>query len=222
MGILERIMSLFSGFNFLIIPAALLAIIFHEVSHGYIAFLLGDRTAKEKGRLSLNPVRHLDIVGLLSMIFFGFGWAKPVPVNPYYFKNKKLGIVFVSIAGPLSNVIMAFVSLLLFRLLASVFSPQTTVWIYTQIIVCEFLLCFAVLNIGLAIFNIIPVPPLDGSKILFSLLPARAFGFILKFERYGMLILLVLINLTFFNNLLTGAREWLYITLNQLVSCIIL
>ncbi len=220
MSFVNRIASLFSGFNWLIIPAALIAIIFHELSHGCVAYLLGDKTAKERGRLSLNPVKHMDFLGLLSMILFGFGWAKPVPVNPYYFKKKKLGIIFVSLAGPLSNVIMAFVSLLLARLLLSFFVPSTTVWIYAEMIICEFLYCFAVLNIGLAVFNLIPIPPLDGSKILFSVLPRRAYGFLLQYERYGMLLLIVLINLPFFNNFLTFLRSSMYMAIHNVLNLI--
>ena len=220
MGFVNRIVSLFQGFNWLIIPAALLAIIFHELSHGWVAYLLGDRTAKERDRLSLNPFKHMDFIGLLSMIVFGFGWAKPVPVNPYYFKNKKLGMVLVSLAGPLSNIIMAFVALLFARLILAVFVPTTTVLVYVEMIICEFLYCFAVLNIGLAVFNLIPIPPLDGSKILFSVLPRRAYGFILQYERYGMLLLIVLINLPFFNAFLTVLRSSLYMAMHDVLNLI--
>lgn len=218
MGFVNRISTLFSGFNWLIIPAALIAIIFHELSHGFVAYLFGDRTAKERGRLSLNPLRHIDVLGLLSMIVFGFGWAKPVPVNPYYFKNKKLGMVLVSIAGPLSNMIMAFISLLVARLVLTFFVPSTTFWIYAEMLICEFLYCFAVLNIGLAVFNLIPIPPLDGSKILFSVLPRSAYGFLLQYERYGMIVLIVLINLPFFNNVLTFLRSSLYMAIHNVLN----
>lgn len=220
MGLVNRILSLFEGFNWLIIPAALLTIIFHEVSHGYIAYLLGDRTAKDSGRLSLNPLHHLDIVGVLCMVLFGFGWAKPVPINPYYFKNRKVGTVLVSLAGPASNLIMATVSLLLVRVLL-VFSPENTVLIYSQIIAAEFLFTFAFLNIGLAVFNLIPIPPLDGSKILFSLLPSRAYWFMLKVEQYGMLILIVLINLPFFSRLLAFLRQFVFVGIQGLLDFIL-
>ncbi len=220
MGLVNRILSLFQGFNWLIIPAVLLTIIFHEISHGYAAYLLGDRTAKERGRLSLNPFQHLDLVGVLCMVLFGFGWAKPVPINPYFFKNRKVGIVLVSIAGPLSNLIMATISLFLTRVLL-MFSPESTVLVYTQIIVAEFLFTFAFLNIGLAVFNLIPIPPLDGSKILFSLLPARAYGFILKFEQYGMLLLIILINLPFFSRLLAFLRQLVFVGIQGLLDFII-
>lgn len=219
LGIVGRIRTLFSGLNWLIIPAALLAIIFHEISHGYVAYLMGDRTAKTRGRLSLNPIQHMDPLGLLCMILFGFGWAKPVPVNPYFFKNKKLGMVLVSIAGPVSNLLMAVLSMTVI-LAVSLLDIESRVLLGALNVVLEFLLVFAILNIGLAVFNLIPVPPLDGSKILFSLLPRRAYGFILKYERYGMLILLVLVNVPFFTNFLTYIREAVFGGIIAMLSAI--
>ena len=119
MGILNRITSLFEGNNWLIIPAAFFAVIFHEISHGYAAYLLGDRTAKDRGRLSLNPINHLDPIGLICLVIFGFGWARPVPINAYYFKKRRLGMSLTALAGPVSNIILAafslFIMLLLFR-----------------------------------------------------------------------------------------------------------
>lgn len=206
MGIVGRIRELFTGLNWLIIPAALMAIIFHEISHGYVAYILGDKTAKNSGRLSLNPVEHMDPLGLLCMILFGFGWAKPVPVNPYFFKNKRFGMALVSIAGPVSNLLMAVLSMSVI-LAFSFFQIQNQMLLFWLNIVVEFLLIFAILNIGLAVFNLIPVPPLDGSKILFSLLPRRAYGFMLRFERYGMVLLLLLVNIPFFTAFLTHIRE---------------
>ena len=219
MGIVGRIRELFSGLNWLIIPAALLAIIFHEISHGYVAYLLGDRTAKNSGRLSLNPIQHMDPLGLLCMIIFGFGWAKPVPVNPYFFKNRKLGMALVSIAGPVSNLLMAVLSMSVI-LAVSLFDIESRILLGVLNVVLEFFLVFAILNIGLAVFNLIPVPPLDGSKILFSLLPRRAYGFILKYERYGMLILLVLVNVPFFTAFLTYIRETVFRGIIAVLSAI--
>ena len=219
MGIVGRIRELFSGLNWLIIPAALLAIIFHEISHGYVAYLLGDRTAKNSGRLTLNPIQHMDPPGLLCMIIFGFGWAKPVPVNPYFFKNRKLGMALVAIAGPVSNLFMAVLSMSVI-LAISLFEIENQALIGALNVVMQFLLVFAILNIGLAVFNLIPVPPLDGSKILFSLLPRRAYGFILKYERYGMLLLLVLVNVPFFTAFLTYIRETVFHGIIAMLSAI--
>jgi len=219
LGIVGRIRDLFSGLNWLIIPAALLAIIFHEISHGYVAYLLGDRTAKNSGRLTLNPIQHMDILGLLCMILFGFGWAKPVPVNPYFFKNRKLGMALVSIAGPVSNLLMAVLSMSVI-LAVSLFDIESRALLGALNVVLEFFLVFAILNIGLAVFNLIPIPPLDGSKILFSLLPRRAYGFILKYERWGMLLLLVLVNVPFFTDFLTYIREMIFTGIINMLSAI--
>ena len=124
MYVIDRIRTLFSGTNWLIIPAALFAIIFHELAHGATAYILGDRTARDNERLSLNPLKHIDPLGLICMIFFGFGWAKPVPINPVHFKNKRLGLLAVSLAGPLSNLLMAFIALLLANLVLVTLNPQ--------------------------------------------------------------------------------------------------
>ncbi|MBQ2742634.1 MAG: site-2 protease family protein, partial [Oscillospiraceae bacterium] len=201
------------------IPAALLAIIFHEISHGYVAYLLGDRTAKNSGRLTLNPIQHMEPLGLLCMILFGFGWAKPVPVNPYFFKNRKLGMALVSITGPVSNLLMAVLSMSVI-LAISVLEIENQALIGALNVVMQFFLVFAILNIGLAVFNLIPIPPLDGSKILFSLLPRRAYGFILKYERYGMLLLLVLVNVPFFTDFLTYIREMIFTGIINMLSAI--
>lgn len=209
MGIVQSLLGIFKGYNWLVIPAALLSIVVHEVSHGYAAYLLGDRTAKNQGRLTLNPIPHIDPLGLLSMIIFRFGWAKPVPVNPYYFKNRKLGMVLVSLAGPLSNMIFAIVSLLLLRVLYLI-PANTMLAINTLNLFMRFFTFTALLNVGLAVFNLIPVPPLDGSKILFALLPNRMYGFVLQYERYGIIILILLIYLPFFSSFLSGAIQFVF------------
>ncbi len=209
MGIANRILSMFQGYNWLIIPAAFFAIVFHEISHGYVAFLLGDRTAKDSGRLSLNPISHIDVFGLICMVIFGFGWAKPVPVNPYYFKNRKLSMSLVAIAGPVSNLIMAAISLLCISLLTRLeISGNLIIKLATLLV--YFFNISAILNVGLAVFNLIPIPPLDGSKILFALLPTRAYRFILTYERYGMLILFILINVPLFENILMYLRTLVF------------
>lgn len=221
MGILDRITSLFDGLNWLIIPAAFFAIVFHEISHGYVAYLLGDKTAKNGGRLSLNPMEHIDWIGLICMTLFGFGWAKPVPVNPYNFKNKKLGMVLVSIAGPLSNLLMAAISIVL-AMLSLLIEPTSSFLFNLQELLFTFFWLSAQLNVGLAVFNCIPIPPLDGSKVLFSVLPRNIYASILRYEQYGMLVLIVLINIPQFMQLLDVLRTEIFFWLVDLFSFIII
>ena len=169
--------------------AVLMAITFHETAHGYIAYRLGDPTAKNQGRLTLNPIAHLDHIGALMMFVFGFGWAKPVPVNPFYFEGDRTkGMMLVSVAGPLTNLIISFAAYFIY-VAGSGFAgiPFLSIFLSTTV----------TLNIYLAVFNLIPIPPLDGSKILAGLLPkATAYKFLNTVEQYGFLILMLLI---FFN-----------------------
>ena len=169
--------------------AVLMAITFHETAHGYIAYRLGDPTAKNQGRLTLNPIAHLDPIGALMMFVFGFGWAKPVPVNPFYFEGDRTKVMMlVSVAGPLTNLIISFAAYFIY-VAGSGFAaiPFLSIFLSTTV----------TLNIYLAVFNLIPIPPLDGSKILAGLLPkATAYKFLNTVEQYGFLILMLLI---FFN-----------------------
>lgn len=220
LGIVNRILSLFQGLNWLIIPAALLAIVFHEVCHGYVAYLMGDRTAKEGGRLSLNPLKHMDPIGIICMIVFGFGWAKPVPVNPYYFKYKRLGMSLVAFAGPLSNLLLATLAMILAEILMNI-DVTSTIILTAIFVLIQFLLYLAILNVGLAAFNLIPIPPLDGSKVLFAVLPRKAYGHLLKYERYGMLVLIVLINIPFFSDFLMCIRSGIFDCIMGFISSIL-
>ena len=156
----------------------------HETCHGLAAYALGDPTAKRQNRLSLNPLRHIDWFGLAMMVVAGFGWAKPVPVNPNYFKNPKRGMAISALAGPVSNFVLALLLLLSVRLFW--LTSMGSGWMM-------FLVETAVLSIGLGVFNLIPIPPLDGSKILFSLLPDRAYDALLRYERIGTVALWVLV-----------------------------
>ena len=207
--IVEKILSLFQGNNWMIIPAAFLSVVLHEISHGYVAYAMGDPTAKSRGRLSLNPIHHLDIVGLISMILFRFGWAKPVPVNPYYFKKRKLGMSLVALAGPVSNLLLAFLAITIVFLLTLFPVGNEIVFTILQGFV-DFFMIFSILNIGLAVFNLIPIPPLDGSKILFSLLPNKAYSRLLQVEQYGFLILILLLNVPWFESFISAIRDWIY------------
>ncbi len=163
----------------------LLAISAHEMAHGFVAYKLGDPTAKSMGRLSLNPLKHLDPVGALCMLLFGFGWAKPVIINPYYFKNVKRDTALTALGGPLMNFLLAFIGIVIFKILIVVKVPVNG---FTQF-VATFLNSFIALNVGLGSFNLIPIPPLDGSKIFLSLLPNRLYADIMRYERLGWIIL---------------------------------
>ena len=176
------------------VPVILITFTVHELSHGFVAYLLGDDTAKKAGRLSLNPIRHIDPVGALMLIVMRFGWAKPVPINPNKFKKKKLGIILTSLAGPFSNLILALLTIVPFWLIYMHYGLRTSSssTSFTDIVI-TFLFQFILVNISLGIFNLIPIPPLDGSKVLFALLPDRIyFNYVLRYERYGMILLLLL------------------------------
>ncbi|MBT3310898.1 MAG: site-2 protease family protein [Desulfobacterales bacterium] len=166
------------------IPVLLFAITIHEFAHGYAAMRLGDPTAKLQGRLSLNPLPHIDPIGAICLFLFNFGWAKPVPINPRYFKDIRKGIIITAIAGPLANLLTAFIAGMLIR---SFFPP---IKIYQMVMIYLLLM-----NLGLGLFNLLPIPPLDGSNILENILPyemARKFG---EFKRYGAIILISIVML---------------------------
>ena len=167
--------------------AVLLCLTVHELCHGLAALSLGDPTAKSMDRLSLNPLRHIDWLGLLMMFTVGFGWAKPVPVDPRYFKNPKKGMALTALAGPASNFMLAF-SLILISKGIYLYADYTPVWngIY------NFLHLTAILSIGLGLFNLLPIPPLDGAKVLGGLLPDRTYFALMRYERYGMLLLMLM------------------------------
>ncbi|BAL80617.1 site-2 protease family protein [Caldisericum exile] len=177
-----------------VIPAVLIVLTIHEFGHAYVAYKMGDVTAKEEGRLSLNPLKHIDPIGLLALIIFRFGWGKPVPVDFTALRNLRKGMIFVSLAGPLSNIIIAF-------LLAPLFN-----WMSVNPIVLtgfgyfvELVRYIIVLSIYLAIFNLIPIPPLDGSKIIFALTknPLR-FLYDDTLNYYGIIFLVLVISIPFF------------------------
>ena len=170
--------------------AAMLCITFHETCHGLAALALGDPTAKRMGRLSLNPLKHLDLVGFAMMVVARFGWAKPVPINPGYFKRPKLGMAVTALAGPVSNIFLS-------ALAAAGYTVSIFYALWLEAPALEWLaeFCYIVfyLSAGLAVFNILPVPPLDGSKVLFAVLPEALYWKLMRYERYGMLLMVALL-----------------------------
>ena len=175
-------------------PPLLLALTLHEVAHGYIAYRLGDPTAKSLGRLSLNPLKHLDPIGTIAFFFIKFGWAKPVPVNPGYFKDPKQGMLWVALAGPVTNLGLAFISATLVKGLWFVASqlPYSTTAEAILVPLNGMLIASVWINLVLCIFNFLPIPPLDGSKILMALLPNRMAASYMQLERFGFIIILAL------------------------------
>ena len=176
------------GQMFLRLASVFLCLTVHETCHGLAAFLLGDPTAKKLHRLSLNPLHHIDWFGLASMLFLGFGWAKPVPVDRRYFKKPRQGMALCALAGPVSNLLLALLLLLLGRVVYY-HAPYTAFWdgAFT------FLLSTALMSVGLGVFNFIPIPPLDGSKVLFSVLPDAAYNKLMRYEFLGMPLLFLLV-----------------------------
>ncbi|MEY2641348.1 MAG: hypothetical protein RL150_741 [Candidatus Parcubacteria bacterium] len=171
----------------LIVAILIISVVIHEVAHGYAALALGDKTALYAGRLTLNPIKHLDLFGsvilpiLLSFSGFVFGWAKPVPYNPYNLRNRRWGELLVAIAGPLSNILLAIVFALVIR-----FVPIDQTMLLVALLIVQ-------VNIVLAIFNVMPIPPLDGSKILFALFPNQYGAWRDVLERWGMLLVILFI-----------------------------
>ena len=176
----------------------------HEMAHGFVAYKLGDNTAKNMGRLRFNPMAHVDPIGALMILFVGFGWAKPVPVNPRNFKNPKAGMAVTALAGPVSNLLAGFAAALLYNvatIVATNVSLSTGAWELISI----FFIYFISINISLAVFNLIPIPPLDGSKILFAFLPDRIVYKAYQNEQVLSIVLIVLI----FTGVLTGPLSYL-------------
>lgn len=201
--------------NFLIgklltLPAILIALTVHEVCHGFVAYKCGDPTARMTGRLSFNPLRHIDPAGFLLLLFFGFGYAKPVLINPNNFRKPRRDTALVSLAGPLSNLVMAFFGILiywLFYLLAipHLLASQAPFLLNLADVLNTFFFAFCSINLGLFVFNLIPIPPLDGSKILFSVLPTRISWKLRRWEQYSQIILFILLFAGAFSGFISDA-----------------
>ncbi|MEA2114193.1 MAG: site-2 protease family protein [Thermodesulfobacteriota bacterium] len=169
-------------------PPFLFALTFHELAHGYVAWSLGDPTAKNAGRLTMNPLKHIDPLGVIAFIIMKIGWAKPVPVNPSYFKDPQKGMLLVALAGPAANVVTAIVSAILVKLL--IMLPFIPMYLLKPMV--GMLVASVWINIMLAVFNCLPIPPLDGSRVLMGILPPDAARSYAKLEPYGFILLLIL------------------------------
>lgn len=196
------------------LASVFLCLTIHETCHGLAAYALGDPTAKRAHRLSLNPLRHIDWIGFVMMIVAGFGWAKPVPVNPNYFKKPKQGMAVTALAGPASNFLLALVLLLAARLvyaraLVTGTLPET---------LFSFLVNTASLSVGLGLFNLVPVPPLDGSKVAAVLLPDRAYNWLMRYEQFGMVLLVVIISVGIGSNALDAAIRGVFTLFCRIVG----
>ncbi|MBU5437576.1 site-2 protease family protein [Tissierella sp. MSJ-40] len=186
------------------LPGLFIAIIFHELAHGLAAYRLGDNTAKDLGRLTLNPFKHIDLVGFIFLLIFKFGWAKPVPINPFNFKKRKRDTILVSLAGPFTNFIIAVI-------IGFILSLN----IISNYVLFQILLITLWYNIMLGVFNLLPFPPLDGSKIVASLLPSKYEYYFYKYEKYFYLILIILIGTNTIDRILSPLID---ITLNLLIK----
>ncbi len=201
----------------------LIALTFHEVAHGFMAFKLGDPTARNFGRLTLNPLKHLDPIGTICMIFFHFGWAKPVPINSRYFKKPRRDMALTAAAGPIMNFILAFVGVLVTQILIAVFTAfpaQSQFTFYLQSAAVRLFSYFHILNLSLGLFNLIPIPPLDGSRIFYVFLPPKFYFGIMKYERYIQLALLLLLWTGVLTLPLSSAVSWVSKGMQFLVSWI--
>lgn len=226
----------------LTIPGVLLALSVHECAHGWMSYKLGDPTARNFGRLTLNPVKHIDPMGLLCMIFVGFGWAKPVPVNARYYKKPRRDMALVAAAGPISNLIMSviglllvFISYLIYQTVSSDPVSFNILFVYAnagiapstdetsiKVMYLIFLLLvrFARLNIGLAVFNLLPIPPLDGSRIAFIFLPVKFYFGIMRYERYIQIAMFALLFLGAFDGILADLSYYLLVGILYLIQLI--
>ena len=191
------------------IVAVLLCLVVHEVCHGLAAYWLGDPTAKQSHRLSLNPIHHLDPFGLLMMVVVGFGWAKPVPVDPRYFRKPKQGMAITALAGPVSNFLLAILFLGIGKVIY-LYAPYSD---GMNVLFSWCLYTVAPMSVGMGLFNLIPFPPLDGSKVLAVFLPDGAYGKLMRYERCGILILLALSWLGLGGNALGNAIYSVYAAL---------
>ena len=201
MGLIHLLTRNPLAFVFVAVPL-LYSVILHELAHGWVAYRMGDPTAKWSGRLSLNPIKHLDPIGTLMLFLVGFGWARPVPVNFSNISDRRKGLIFVSSAGIVANILFALFALLFFRLFSTSSSGIVAILVYYVVQI----------NITLAALNLIPIPPLDGSKILMGIASQRTQYFLARLEPYGFFIIIGLLYLGILNPLI-GFFQWIIGTL---------
>ncbi len=195
-----------------LVPAVLLAMTIHEYAHGYVSYRLGDPTPVHDGRLSLNPLHHLDPLGTIMLILFRFGWAKPVMVNPQYYRRPKQGMAMVAAAGPLANFVLAFLSIFIYVTITKLYGGVVPDLWHAAL---RFFTILASINVGLGVFNLIPIPPLDGSKVFGAFLPNELYARFLNISTVGFIIVLAL----FYFGILTKPLMYLLMTItNGLVS----
>lgn len=199
------------------VPAILIALSLHEFAHGWASYMLGDPTPKAQGRLSANPFHHLDLVGTLLLFFAGFGWAKPVQVDSRYYENPKSDMVKVALAGPIMNFVVAFISLLII----GIFDKANVTINSFVLYLINLLNIIALINIGLGLFNLLPIPPLDGSKVLFSILPAKSYFAYMRYEQFGMILLMMFICFGAFDGFLITARRSVINGMIEIISRIL-
>lgn len=184
------------------IPAVLLALSIHECAHAFAAYKAGDPTARNLGRMTLDPVKHIDPIGMLCLLFFRFGWAKPVPINSRNFKHYKRDNVLVSLSGIISNFILSFIMCAIWFIVINGFGVNNEIF---NNIMCQMVM----INISLAIFNLLPIPPLDGFQVMATFLSKKASGVVNVLNRYGFIILIVLIITSAFSFILINFITWL-------------
>ena len=205
------------------LPCILIALSGHELAHGWMAWKLGDPTARNLGRLTLNPLKHLDPMGTLAMILFGFGWARPVPINPRYFKNNRRDFALTALAGPMANFAMGFIGLLLAHIIALLFdlmTPETRFGAGVWQAIFSMAHGFCTINLSLGVFNLIPVPPLDGSRIFLVWLPPKYYFGIMKYERYIQLALMIALWFGIVSLPLGYAVNGVYAAMNWVITLI--
>ncbi len=213
----------------LAVPCILIALTFHEWSHGFAAYKCGDNTARNLGRLSLNILHHLDPIGTIMMLIAGFGWAKPVPVNPRNFKKPRRDFALVAAAGPAMNFILAFIGAFFFTLISALGNDpiylyligEGTFWGAFLFYAQQFFSLFILFNVGLGVFNLIPLPPLDGSRIVSWLLPPKASMYYNRIEMYAQYIFLAIVILTWLPEPLSNISDWIFFPVGWLREKII-